>query len=382
MRLLFFSSYFYPYISGITTYPLALFPLLHPEHETTVLTFPHARSLPASEVIQGLQVHRIPYLFRITKGFISPQSLAVFWKELQRHDAVILNLPNVEGLPLAILARLFGKRIIALFHCRVYLGPRIAEKIVNTVLNIAINTQLFLADAIVVYTEDYARAAGVFPRFQQKGVEIIPPVPLPNIHPERLHELLSRKGDEIWIGFAGRVSREKGLEYLVKAVARLRKQPAFTGKTLRLVCAGPYGDQVAGEAPYFSEIEQLIAKEAVVCTFLGNQSKEQLGAYYASIDVLVLPSVNSTEAFGMVQAEAMMCGTPVVASDLPGVRVPTRLTGMGIAVPPRDVRALASAILQVLTEKDHYATEKKKKQAQQMFSIETTVKAFRSLLQS
>ena len=46
--------------------------------------------------------------------------------------------------------------------------------------------------------------------------------------------------------------------------------------------------------------------------------------------------INSTESFGMVQVEAMTCGTPVVASDLPGVRQPARMTGMGKIIPPAD----------------------------------------------
>ena len=54
-----------------------------------------------------------------------------------------------------------------------------------------------------------------------------------------------------------------------------------------------------------------------------------MGSFYTCIDVLVVPSINSTEAFGLVQVEAMMMGVPVVASDLPGVRVPVQKQGWG-----------------------------------------------------
>jgi glycosyltransferase involved in cell wall biosynthesis len=50
----------------------------------------------------------------------------------------------------------------------------------------------------------------------------------------------------------------------------------------------------------------------------------------------------------MVQIESMSCGTPVIASDLPGVRQAVKTTGMGKIVPPQDARALASALIEVL----------------------------------
>jgi glycosyltransferase involved in cell wall biosynthesis len=80
-------------------------------------------------------------------------------------------------------------------------------------------------------------------------------------------------------------------------------------------------------------------------------------AFFGAIDCLVVPSVNSTESFGLVQGEAMLCGTPVVASDLPGVRQPVRTTGMGEIVPVGDAAALASAVLRVLDDPARYAKD-------------------------
>ena len=67
-----------------------------------------------------------------------------------------------------------------------------------------------------------------------------------------------------------------------------------------------------------------------------------------------MPSLNSTEAFGLVQVEAMSCGTPVIATDLPGVRVPVKMSGMGRIVPVADAGAIAKAILDILTEPEHF----------------------------
>jgi glycosyltransferase involved in cell wall biosynthesis len=83
-------------------------------------------------------------------------------------------------------------------------------------------------------------------------------------------------------------------------------------------------------------------------TFLGNLSPVELSAFFQVCEVTVLPSLNSTESWGIVQVESMSCSTPVVVSDLPGVRMPVKMTGMGRIVPPGDGAALAEAIAGLL----------------------------------
>ena len=89
-------------------------------------------------------------------------------------------------------------------------------------------------------------------------------------------------------------------------------------------------------------------------TFLGVIPPLEMSAFFHSCEVTVLPSVNSTESYGMVQVESMKCGTPVVASNIPGVRVPVRETGTGLIVPQRDGRALAEAIVAILNRPDDF----------------------------
>ena len=67
----------------------------------------------------------------------------------------------------------------------------------------------------------------------------------------------------------------------------------------------------------------------------------EMAKFYPNIDLLVLPSLNSTEAFGLVQIEAMMNGVPCVASNLPGVRQPVWTHHMGRIIPIGDSKALA-----------------------------------------
>jgi glycosyltransferase involved in cell wall biosynthesis len=75
-----------------------------------------------------------------------------------------------------------------------------------------------------------------------------------------------------------------------------------------------------------------------------------MSAFYPNLDVLTVPSLNSTEAFGLVQIEAMMNGVPCVPSALPGVRQPVSMHGMGRVAQIGDPVSLAESILEVLNE--------------------------------
>jgi len=91
----------------------------------------------------------------------------------------------------------------------------------------------------------------------------------------------------------------------------------------------------------------------------------------------VLPSLNSTESFGMVQVEAMLCGTPSIASALPGVRQPVMQTGMGLVVPIGDSAALAEAIIQVLSDRARFV--RSREDIAGRFSTERTANEYEAL---
>jgi glycosyltransferase involved in cell wall biosynthesis len=107
-----------------------------------------------------------------------------------------------------------------------------------------------------------------------------------------------------------------------------------------------------GEQAYFDRLYPRIREYegSGHWTFLGNLSPVELSAVYPNLDVLTVPSLNSTEAFGLVQIEAMMNGVPCVPSALPGVRQPVSMHGMGRVARIGDSASLAEAILEVLGE--------------------------------
>lgn len=381
MRILFYSSYFYPYTSGITTYPFKILTHLAKKHKITVLTFNHKKNKEEKETLNGFKVIRMPYLFKIYKGFISPQSLTYFINELSRHDLVLINLPNIEGLFLTVLSRLKGKKVISIFHCFLGISPKLYLKIINFLTNLIVTLQLILSNQIIGYTDDYINSLPIAWLIRKKTKTILPPILKLPVSVKKLKEFQALKKKRIWIGYAGRISNEKGLEYLIAALTPagwLNRLPAGVG--VELVFAGPYGADVAGENSYFLKIKNLLDKNKIKYHFLGNLTNGNLGSFYKAIDVLVLPSTNRTEAFGMVQAEAMLLGAPVIASNLPGVRVPIDLTRMGIIIEPKNIKQLTSALKKILRQKNKYTNNSLIKKAGEIFDTNKVFKFYANLV--
>ena len=89
---------------------------------------------------------------------------------------------------------------------------------------------------------------------------------------------------------------------------------------------------------------------------LGRVSDEELPAYYGACRVFCLSSVQKTEAFGIVQIEAMSCGKPVVATRIPhsGVAWVNAHGESGLNVEPRNAKALAEAIQALADDEEVY----------------------------
>jgi glycosyltransferase involved in cell wall biosynthesis len=355
MRILTILTYYRPHTSGLTIYAERLAKaLVERGHQVTVFTTQYEKDLPLQEVKGGVQIVRVPVALRVSKGVIAPSFGRTATQLVREHDVVQLHLPQFDAPGVALRARLMGKPAVLTYHCDLSLPPGPINFIVNQVVHLMNHLAARLSDRIITYTEDYADHSQYLSHYQEKLVIIPPPVllPLPANGAvqsfARQHRTNERRPV---IGMAARLATEKGVEILLNALPRIIE--AYPNA--QVLFAGQY-QNVLGEQEYHDWLMPTIRKYQAGghWQFLGVLTPQQMASFYPNLDVLVVPSLNSTEAFGLVQIEAMMNGVACVASSLPGVRQPIYTTGMGKVVPIGDHQALAEAILDILAHSDLY----------------------------
>lgn len=137
--------------------------------------------------------------------------------------------------------------------------------------------------------------------------------------------------------FVSRLEERKGVRYLLKAYRDIKKKLPNS----RLIIVGP-GNKSRYEA--WADVRKL--KDII---FAGYVSSSDLARYYEAADVFCMPAVGA-ESFGIVLLEAMSAGKPIVASNIPGYAAVLDHGVEGLLVPPRDVKALAQALLSLLED--------------------------------
>ncbi len=353
MKLLIALTYYRPHYSGLTIYVERMArALARRGHDVTVLTSRFDPALPAEEMCHGVRVIRPWVLMRVSKGVIMPTMLPWALRLMRQADLVNVHVPQLDAAPLALLGRMLGKPVVMTYHCDLRLPHGPVHFLAGQVSQWANHITARAATTIVTNTRDYAENSPFLRRYLDKIAVIPPAVEVAQVDETALQAFRKKYGlqpGQLVIGMLARLATEKGVEYLVQAMPHiLARFP-----NARVLYVGQH-ENVLGEEAYARKLAPMIAALGEHWSFLGVLPDEEVAAFFRVCDVTVLPSLNSTESFGMVQVESMTCGTPVVASDLPGVRQPVAMTGMGRTVPVADAPALAQAIIDVLSHPQDY----------------------------
>jgi glycosyltransferase involved in cell wall biosynthesis len=339
--------YWRPYVSGLTVYIARIAEALAERGaRVTAIVARHEPSLPGRAVVNGVDVHRLPVLARLDRGPLVPRLVGAVRRAAREADTVIVPLPFGEAGAVAA-ARPAGTRLVVLHVCDPETRSGGLGRVLVPVVDASARGALRRADVIGVLSRDYAEHSRVVGPFAASAVELPPAVDYAGLAAPAPAPAGAGPAGAGRIGYLGRLTHEKGLDVLVRAAARLHEPT--------VVLAGP-SDVAGGDEA--EALARLAAELGVALELPGPVPPAELAAFYASLDCFVLPSVNGLEAWGMVQAEAMLCGTPVVASALPGVRQLVTRTGMGRLARPRDDADLAAAIGAVLADPHAYVRDR------------------------
>jgi glycosyltransferase involved in cell wall biosynthesis len=355
-------TYYTPYVSGLTNMARDLAEGLAARgRRVSVVTSRFDPALPRAEEINGVRVLRAPVLARLGRGVVSPELVRLARATIARAAVGSLQLPMLEAGAIAAGLR---TPLIATYHCDVTLPPGLVNTVQRTVVDASNRSAMRRSAIVAVTSEDYARNSRMWSAIEPGMAIVAPPCP-----PPPAGEPSYRETDGLHVGFLGRIVREKGLEYLVRGFRALPDEDA------RLLIGGDFTHVAGGSV--VEQVRAAIGDDPRI-RLLGFVPEERIGDFYSSLDVFTLPSVNAFEAFGIVQAVAMLAGVPVLSSDIPGVRQPVAQTGFGTVVPPADPEAITRALLGLQSDPpDRVAGQRA---AHGAFSVPAVLDAYEVLL--
>lgn len=358
MRILSVLTYYRPHASGLTIYAERLAKALARRgHQVTVMTSQYTKDLPLDEMIEGVRVVRVPVAFRVSKGVVMPRFGRMATQLVHENDVIQLHLPQFDAAGVAFRGRIWKKPTIITYHCDLLMPPGLLSWAANQGILLMNELAARFAHRIVTNTRDYAEHSPFLKRYLGKLEVITPPIELPTVTPDAARGFAQKynpDGRRPVIGLASRFATEKGVEVLLDALPAILKE--YPRAQVQFV--GAYKN-VVGEEAYFARLYPRIQayENTGNWKFLGFIPDAEMPAFFSNLDVLAMPSLNSTESFGIVQIEAMTKGVPTVASDIPGVRQPVKMHGMGKIFPAGDAAALAQSLLEILGDRQAYIRE-------------------------
>jgi glycosyltransferase involved in cell wall biosynthesis len=313
-------KFYPPHYGGIETHLQVLCHHLHGKLDLQVVVANGDRT-DRVEQVEGIEVSRVGTWFNLAGAPVCPGLVGEIRRS--RADLVHLHLPH----PVAVMAYLASGhrgRLVVSYHSDI-----VRQRLLYVGFEPVLSRLLDRCDAIIAATPNYVESSPVLARYRDRCRVIPYGIPLEAVqrNEEEVAEIRRRFGDRLVVS-VGRLVYYKGFEYLVEAMRSVRGHLVIIGD-------GPL------RRPLEERIRALGLQDRV--TLIGRV--DDLVSYYHAADVFALASVARSEAFGIVQLEAMACGKPVVNTALDsGVPYVSLHGETGLTVPPCDAGALAEAV--------------------------------------
>jgi glycosyltransferase involved in cell wall biosynthesis len=332
MKILQVNKYYPPVIGGVEKVVYDIATGLQDRVDMKVLVSNNSMKLDI-DVHEGIEVYRIPSLGKYFSMPVSP-TLPLWLNRLKHTDIMHFHFP----FPLGELSRLLvpsKSKTIVTWHSDI-----VKQKTFLRLYDPFLRKFLRSVDKIVATSPDMVEHSSYLREFKDKceviplGIDTKPFEGNPDAVDKARGEVRKKLGEKPVILFIGRMVYYKGVEYLLKAMTSV-------DATLVLIGDGALREQLQGMAAQLGLTNKV--------KFMGRLDDDEIVSYLHAADLFVLPSIERSEAFGLVQLEAMACGKPVISTNLTtGVPYVNKHHETGIVVPPRDADAISRAINQLL----------------------------------
>jgi rhamnosyl/mannosyltransferase len=362
MKVLHIGKFFPPHHGGIETHLQDLCRGLANSATVDVIVANHARR-HATEQCEQVNVRRLARIAEVAAVPICPRMVRAI-RETPA-DIVHLHVPNPYAGAAFLLSNHRAPLVVS-WHSDI-----VRQRFLSHLLRPLERATVRRAAALIASSHNYLETSPTLAGNRDR-CHVIPygidEQELQRPDPAKVSALRRRYGPRIVLA-VGRLVYYKGLEYLIRAMR------SIDGHLL-----------IVGDGPLRDKLGDLTAATGVSArvTFTGTLGRAELIDFYHAADVFVLPSVARSEAFGIVQLEAMACGKPVVNTQLPcGVPFVSVDGETGITVAPGAPEPLADAINRLLGDsalRTSYGAAARRR-VQELFSVDLMVERTRSLYQ-
>lgn len=333
MKVLLVNKLYFPVIGGVETVVRDLARYLPEEIERKVLVASENR-LGSVGHINGVEVIKTPSL-GIFKSTPLPPTFPLYLKRFEDWaDVYHLHFPFPPGEISFLLANIH-KPLVVTYHSDI-----VRQKTLLRIYEPLLKRFLKRAERIIATSPNYIITSPYLSEFKDKcevvplGIDVEKQKPTPAV--KKKASQIRRKYKPPIILFVGRLIYYKGVEYLLKAMKDVEG-------TLILVGGGPLKTELHTLASTLGIDKRII--------FLPHLDYEDLVAMYYACDLFCLPSIERSEAFGIVLLEAQACGKPVISTEIGTGTSYANLDGVtGFVVPPKNEKALAEALNRILLD--------------------------------
>jgi rhamnosyl/mannosyltransferase len=329
-------------------------------HQVTVLVTSPSRHTKV-EHMGGVHVVKAARLATLAS---TPLSLALPLRLASlRPDIAHLHFPYPLGEVSQLLAGR-ARRVVLGYHSDI-----IRQKGWLRVYRPVMHRILAQVDQIIAASPNYVESSETLQRYRAKCVIIpygIQQERFRMVDADKMRRVSARLGKEPYVLFVGVLRYYKGLTYLLEAMPQVRGRLVIVGD-------GPLGPALREQAQALGLGERVV--------FAGKIGDDDLPAYYAAARAFVLPACERSEAFGLVQVEALASGLPIVSTELStGTSYVNAHGASGLVVAPRDSAALAEALNRILEDTDlHQRLSEGARQRAALFEADRMVSQIEAL---
>jgi glycosyltransferase involved in cell wall biosynthesis len=349
MKLLIVTPYFYPKMGGVEKYVFEISSHLKCIQNLDIViicsNWEKGGNRYQEETINNVKVYRLPYWIKISSTPINPLWGTAIATIIDNEKPDVINGHTPVPYIADIAARVAkNKRIpfILTYHNDLE-GYNLIFKAFAAIYSRSMGARtLTISHKVIATSQHYVKTSNALSKITDK-IAIVPPGVDVEKYKRNPSNILQEKYNiqyEKTVLFVGQLNREsihKGLYYLFKAIKKANEK-----MPIKLI--------VAGKGNHLTQYREYVNKEKInnSVVFTGYVSEDDLIKLYNACDILVLPSYNRAEGFGMVLLEAQACGTPVIGSNVGGIPCAIRDGETGLLVPPKDIQKLSQAITTLL----------------------------------